>query len=160
MLGDYYKQNPQIAEIVDSAIQIIKWFNHHSFALGLFNAEQLATNKDLNEALALILPVISRWTSHFCALTRLLAVNKPMKLAVTRSAEEMIDSVGSRAKDKEIARKVLERVGDNEFWKELTKSACPPCRNLASLTCMTQDQNPHRAACHRSQRHTGAEHAL
>src|SRR4051794_14923457 len=119
MLVDYYKVNPKIAVIINSAIEVIKWFNNHSYALGLFNAEQLATDKALNEALALILPVITRWTSHFCALARLLAVNKPMKLTVTRCEDELIESVGSKPKSKEKARRILKRVMDPHWWKEL-----------------------------------------
>jgi hypothetical protein len=56
MLGDYYKANPEIAAKVDLALKIIKWFNNHSYPLGLLNTKQIITN---NIVLALILPVIS-----------------------------------------------------------------------------------------------------
>src|SRR3954447_5730573 len=100
MLGDYYKANPKIAEVMDNAIAIVKWFNNHSYALGVFNDEQKALNDGLNDALALILPVISRWTSHFCALARVLTVNKAMKITVTKHEDELIESVGNKAKAK------------------------------------------------------------
>jgi len=29
MLGDYFKDNPKVAAIVDAAIEIVKWFNNH-----------------------------------------------------------------------------------------------------------------------------------
>jgi hypothetical protein len=119
MLADYYKANSKIADLIDSAIKVIKWFNNHSYALGLFNAEQLATDKLLRQPLALILPVITRWTSHFCALARLLAVNKPMKLTVTRCEDELIDSVGTKQKSKAKARKIFKYIMDTDWWKEL-----------------------------------------
>src|SRR5579859_4706982 len=93
MLGDYYKKNPKIAALLDEAIEVIKWFNNHSFALGLFNKEQLATYREI---WALILPVITRWTSHFCSLSRILQVNKAMKITVTRNREELMDLVDKK----------------------------------------------------------------
>ncbi|KAJ8595427.1 hypothetical protein M405DRAFT_759096, partial [Rhizopogon salebrosus TDB-379] len=76
ILGDYYKANTDISAVVDNANEIIKWFNNHSFALGLLNTEQVSMS---NRALALILPVVTCWTSHFCSVSRLLEVSKPMK---------------------------------------------------------------------------------
>src|SRR5436190_17255764 len=106
MLRDYVKCNPKVADLIESAMKIIKWFNNHSYALGLFNAEQQSMNGGLSDALALIVPVITRWTAHFCALARLLAVNKPMKLTVTRHEDELIESVGTQKKMQKKARAI------------------------------------------------------
>jgi hypothetical protein len=103
-LGDYYKANPKIAQLMDGAIMIIKWFNNHAYALGVFNEEQRAMSDGRLDVLALILPVITRWTSHFCALARVLAVNKAMKITVTKHEDELIESAGNKAKLKAKAR--------------------------------------------------------
>jgi hypothetical protein len=116
MLGDYYKDNPKVAAIVDAAIEIVKWFNNHSFCLGLLNEEQMTTYKKI---WALILPVITRWTSNFCAVSRLLQVNKAIKVTATRNRDELIEYVGSDANKVAKAERVLDRVVDDSWWKEL-----------------------------------------
>jgi hypothetical protein len=116
MLGDYYKDNPKVAAIVDAAIEIVKWFNNHSFCLGLLNEEQMTTYKKI---WALILPVITRWTSNFCAVSRLLQVNKAIKVTATRNRDELIEYVGGDANKVAKAERVLDRVVDDSWWKEL-----------------------------------------
>ena|ERR1700676_3041483 len=116
MLGDYYKDNPKVAAIIDAAIEVVKWFNNHSFCLGLLNEEQMTTFKTI---WALILPVITRWTSNFCAVSRLLQVNKAIKLTVTRNRDELIEYVGGDANKVAKAERVLDRVVDDSWWKEL-----------------------------------------
>jgi hypothetical protein len=66
MLGDYYKKNPKVATLVDQDVEVIKWFNNHSYCLGKLRDEQLITYE---WAWALILPILTRWTSHFCSLS-------------------------------------------------------------------------------------------
>src|SRR5882762_4292062 len=116
MLGNYYKDNPKVAAIVDAAIEVVKWFNNHSFCLGLLNEEQMTTFKKI---WALILPVITRWTSNFCAVSRLLQVNKAIKLMATRNRDELIEYVGGNANKVAKAERVLDRVVDDSWWKEL-----------------------------------------
>lgn len=116
MLGDYYKENPKVATLVDTAIKVVKWFNNHSWCLGKLGKEQMMTYK---KVWALILPVISRWTSHFCSLLRLLQLNKALNLTATRHREEFLDYVGHDAKKLRKANDVLDHVVDNNWWKEL-----------------------------------------
>ena len=116
MLGDYYKDNPKVAAIVDTAIEVVKWFNNHSFCLGMLNEEQLTIYKKI---WALILPVITRWTSNFCAVSWLLQVNKAIKVTATRNRDELIEYVGGDANKIKKAERVLDRVVDDSWWKEL-----------------------------------------
>ncbi|KAF8238859.1 hypothetical protein L208DRAFT_1375062 [Tricholoma matsutake] len=69
MLGNYYKRNPKVATLVDQAIKVIKWFNNHSYCLGKLRDEQIITYE---WAWALIMPIITCWTSHFCLLSQIL----------------------------------------------------------------------------------------
>ena len=113
MLGDYYKDNPQVATIVDAAIEVVKWFNNHSFCLGLLNEEQMTTFKKI---WALILPVIAWWTSNFCAISWIFQVNKATKLM---NSYELIEYVGSDVNKVAKAKRVLNCVVDDSWWKEL-----------------------------------------
>jgi hypothetical protein len=133
MLGDYFRDNPKVSAIVDAAIEVVKWFNNHSFCLAHLNKEQMTTYQ---KNWALILPVITRWTSNFCALARLLQVNKAIKVTATRNREEFIDYVGSDASKVAKAERVLDRMVNDNWWKEL---AMYVAERLSTLTWKLTD---------------------
>ena len=64
---------------MDQAIEVIKWFNNHSRALGLLKQRML---EKLFKVYVLILPVITRWTSHYLSCKRLLLVATAMRTLV------------------------------------------------------------------------------
>lgn len=115
-MGDYISANPEIAEAIELAVNVIKWFLHHSYALGIFNKEQEAT---YSFVLALIVPVITRWTAHFCAVCHLLKVQTAMKVTVMKHRDELVESVGNKKDTKEKAQRVLDIVQQNSFWDNL-----------------------------------------
>src|SRR5436190_19871909 len=98
MLGDYYKNNTRIANIIDAAVEIVKWFNNHSYALGVLNVEQASIYA--GKIWALIIPVISRWTAHFCSLSRLLDMNRALQITALKHEAELIQTVGRKQKAK------------------------------------------------------------
>lgn len=117
MLADYKKANPIVATVLDECAEVVKWFNNHLFALGMLNKEQLDIRK---KVLALIFPVVTRWTAYFCALRRLLEVNKPLTVTASKYRDEILDTVGPKAKSKRKARKILHRVQDEAWWNKVT----------------------------------------
>ncbi|KAG6806668.1 hypothetical protein H0H92_010455, partial [Tricholoma furcatifolium] len=125
ILADYKKSNPWVAVILDECTEVVKWFNNHSFALGMLNREQLDIRKVI---LALIIPVITRWTTFFCCLRRLLEVNKPLTVTASKYAEEILETIGPKQKAKDKAHQVLRRVKDDEWWKKvvITKTHIEP----------------------------------
>ncbi|KAF8873343.1 ribonuclease H-like domain-containing protein [Infundibulicybe gibba] len=116
MLGDYCKMNPKVAGIIDQAAKIIKWFNNHSYALGLLNKEQQDIYK---KCWSLVVPVVTRWTAHFCAASRLLDIWKALKVVAAKHGDEIIGSVGKKRKAIQKAEAVLACVRDENWWKEL-----------------------------------------
>lgn len=56
IVGDYLSLKLPFQDCVPKALNVIKWMNNHSRALGLFRQEQLCTYQ---KTLALILPVIT-----------------------------------------------------------------------------------------------------
>ncbi|PCH38738.1 hypothetical protein WOLCODRAFT_44498, partial [Wolfiporia cocos MD-104 SS10] len=117
ILGDYYKQNPQVKSLVDEAILVIKWFNNHSYALGVLNEEQMSMYKKSH---ALIMPVVTRWTSNFCALDRLLDIWKAIQMTSIKHEDRLVESVGQKHSAKTKATQVLALVKDTTWWKALT----------------------------------------
>lgn len=117
ILGDYISANADIADTIDQAVMVVKWFLSHLYALGIFNEEQ----KEIpgSKPLSLIIPVITRWTAHYCSVIRLLKVKKPMTVAVVKHEDEFIDSVGKKKSARENASKVMDFVKDASFWKKL-----------------------------------------
>jgi hypothetical protein len=76
-------------------------------------------------------PVITRWTSHFCSVTRLLQVNKALKLTATRHRDEFIEYVGANDAKKVLkAKRVLDRVVNEDWWKELAMYGSVSFMNL------------------------------
>jgi hypothetical protein len=65
IVGDYLALKLPFQDCVPKVLNVIKWMNNHSRALGLFWQEQLYTYR---KVLVLILPVLIRWTAHYLSL--------------------------------------------------------------------------------------------
>ena len=113
IVGDYLTLGLPFQECVTKALVVIKWMNNHSRPLGLFRQEQLFT---YDKFLALILPVISRWTAHYLSLRRLLTVEKTLKSAWIKHSEAMIASAGAKRDDREKAIEVEGIINNPQFW--------------------------------------------
>jgi hypothetical protein len=118
IVGDYLGLRIDFLTCVPKALLVIKWMNNHSRALGLFRREQMQT---FNKILSLILPVISRWTAHYLSLSRLLAVETPMKASWMKYGPQMIECAGPKDDVQEKAREIQAIVEDPQFWKWVKK---------------------------------------
>lgn len=118
IVGDYLALKLPFQDCVPMALNVIKWMNNHSRALGLFRQEQLSTYQKF---LVLILPVITRWTAHYLSLNRLLTLEKVLKAAWIKHGDTMIASAGSKSEDNAKARAVQKVIEDPVFWYHLKK---------------------------------------
>ncbi|KAH9048292.1 ribonuclease H-like domain-containing protein, partial [Lactarius hengduanensis] len=116
------------------AFSVIKWMNNHSRALGLFHREQLQT---YNKTLALILPVITRWTAHYLSLRRLLDIEISIRACWMKYSKEMIECAGPRADVQQKAREIQAVVEDPQFWAQV-KRTCSHLHPLAIAANITQ----------------------
>ncbi|TFY78156.1 hypothetical protein EWM64_g5859 [Hericium alpestre] len=112
ILSDYARKNKQVAEIIDSAMEVVKWFNSHLYAMGVFRVEQRSM---YGKELTLIMPVITRWTAYFCLFDRLLTVWKALQITAIKHESELIETLGSSPKLNDIlkANCVLAQVRDS-----------------------------------------------
>ena len=78
IVGDYLALKLPFQDCVLKALNVIKWMNNHSHALGLLHQEQFSMYQ---KTLVLILPVITRWTAHYLSLQQLLTAKKALKAA-------------------------------------------------------------------------------
>ncbi|KIM50360.1 hypothetical protein SCLCIDRAFT_34376 [Scleroderma citrinum Foug A] len=97
---DLFKLKSAYLKTVDKATEVIKWFNHHSCALGLLRKEQLGTYQKI---LALIQPVITHWTCHFLSTRRLLETSGALRSCCIKKK-----------------RSSRNTVLDVEFWPDIT----------------------------------------
>lgn len=122
LAGDFLSF-PEYKETVSEALDIVRWFNNHGSALDLFNKEQLLTYPDRTRALALILPAVTRWTTHFQCSSRLLLLARAFKLCIARNKDRLLE-IGEKsqtANAKETSRRVIASIEDPSFWTRLDR---------------------------------------
>jgi hypothetical protein len=99
-------------QCVNQAVEVVKWFNNHSRALGLLQVEQEIT---YHKVLALILPVITRWTAHYLSSRRLLEVSTAVRACGLRHKETLLLCAGNKADAKAKARSIIATTQDDVF---------------------------------------------
>lgn len=115
-MGDIFKAKGLFVEIIDDAVEVIKWFNNHSRALGMLKTAQ---HEKLGKIFALIKPVITRWTSHYLAICRLLELEIPFKQLLLDHHDDLILSAGRKREQKEKAKEILDILEGFGFWANL-----------------------------------------
>ncbi|ESK80767.1 hypothetical protein Moror_15445 [Moniliophthora roreri MCA 2997] len=123
ILGDYFKENENAADIAEQAVDIIGWINNHDKVREIFNNEQLeCTGKVLQR----ILVNLTWWTTHYLAFSRLLELQEPFWIATLLHHDKIIAAqVGAEKtakKKKKLendAKEHLDIVEQNNFWNSL-----------------------------------------
>lgn len=120
VVGDMFRGVAWVRETLHDAVEIITWFNNHGVALDLFWKEQMLSG-ERSTPLALIRPVLTRWTSHYLAASRLSILEEDMRSCVYRNAARIEQSVGTEAEALSRVRGVLDKVRDGQFWTNLRR---------------------------------------
>ncbi|KAI0309443.1 ribonuclease H-like domain-containing protein, partial [Amylostereum chailletii] len=137
VVGDIFKTiGTSFASVVDDALDIVKWFNNHTLALGLLKDIQFT---QLKKVLCLILPVITRWTTHYQAVRRLLELQTPLRTLLLLEKEKLIASVGKQGEAQ--ARDIVEKLERPGFWEDLSEVK----RHLEPLAAATNILQSDRA---------------
>ena len=117
VFGDLFKLKSTYLTTIDMAVEVIKWFNNHSCALGLLWKEQLVT---YSKVLALIHPVITRWTCHFLSSWRLLETDCALCSCCIKEEKQLMACTGDWQQDKAKAREIIKTVLNTQFWDNIT----------------------------------------
>ncbi|CDO74828.1 hypothetical protein BN946_scf184353.g9 [Trametes cinnabarina] len=122
LAGDYLIM-PGCSETISSALDIVRWFNNHSATLDLFNQEQLFSHPDRSRPLALILPAVTRWTTHEQSITRLLSLSHEIKACVLRKKDRLLEITSKSQTTNAVAavQKVITSIEDHVFWTRLDR---------------------------------------
>lgn len=116
IVGDFLALKARFLGCVPKAQKVVKWMNSHSRPLGMFRTEQFQTYAKI---LALIRPVITRWTAHYLSLRRLLDVEKPLRACWLKYGDEFIRCAGPKREEKEKAERIQAIIMDPIFWAEV-----------------------------------------
>lgn len=117
VVGDIFKVKGIFTQIIDEALEVVKWFNNHSRALGILRDSQHQLGI---VPLALILPVLTRWTSHYLCVRRLLQLELAFKRMLAGTSDsELISCAGQKAEPKQKAREILDILKQYDFWYKL-----------------------------------------
>lgn len=132
VVGDVLSLKISLFDCVTQAIEVVKWFNSHSRALGILNQEQASLSANTGAALilALILPVLTRWTAHFCSLSRLERVAPAIRSSWMKYSNQLLAAAGTRREAKEKAESIKAIVENPDFWKNIAMYVT--CLTLAS----------------------------
>ncbi|KAB5588959.1 HAT family dimerization protein [Ceratobasidium theobromae] len=134
VVGDLFKHVEGMAGIANNANKIIKWFNNHSFALGMLRQCQ---EIEYGRTFALIAAVLTRWTTHYCSVARLLEVVNALIICVMRHEATLLESAGpANSEGQKAAKEVFAFVKDLKFWEGVTrmKTLLQPLAVAANIT--------------------------
>jgi len=122
VVGDYFKSQQQSLEHMDSATNLIAWLRSKTLLLAILQKAQMDAT---GSAKAVIRAVITRWTSHYMAIKRLLEL-KPSLMSVVyadeaRSTPDKLIVIGD-AKAKRKAHAMIGIIKNPLFWYSLARS--------------------------------------
>jgi hypothetical protein len=105
---------------MEDALDVVKWFNNHGRALELLRKEQQST---FGKVLALVLPCLTCWTSHYVAVRRLLELRTAFsKLLCSEDIVAILEACAGREEEKrDEAQRILGIIRREGFWTELAE---------------------------------------
>ncbi|KAF8161032.1 ribonuclease H-like domain-containing protein [Crassisporium funariophilum] len=124
MLGDYFEENKEAAEIAEEATDLIGWVLNHGRVRSVFDAVQAETPP--GKVLALLVANMTRWNTHFIAFDHLHDLKDSMQLAVISRKEGIISGQVGAEKNWQKKRKLeddahthCDLIDDVAFWRRL-----------------------------------------
>ncbi|KAI8977718.1 ribonuclease H-like domain-containing protein [Trametes punicea] len=136
-VGDYLKEKLPVVDVLDVALEVIKWFNNHTGALALLRQEQ---QRQYGRVLSLFRPVPTRWTSHYLSGDRLIETEDAMRVCIVTSKAKLITCAGKEQSQVEKAKSLLDKLEEPSFWS-LLREARTHLEPLAIACNATQGDN-------------------
>ncbi|KAL7281578.1 hypothetical protein ACG7TL_004895 [Trametes sanguinea] len=122
IVGDYFDSKSTLLDVTDQAEELITWLRRRTFILARIRDVQQSHGKT---ALAVIRPVLTRWTSHYLAFRRLLELQSTLSYIIADdnarggTSTFMAGLNTSAAKSK--ARQMIALMQNGAFWHSLNR---------------------------------------
>lgn len=115
--GDVFKHaSAMFKDLLDDVLEIIKWFNNHTRALGMLKDTMIVK---LGKAVCLILPVITRWTLHYLAVRRLIGAECTFLQLLLDREDELVLCAGDKEPVWRKAEEVISKLRQPAFFDRL-----------------------------------------
>ncbi|KAH9889016.1 ribonuclease H-like domain-containing protein [Cubamyces lactineus] len=136
-VGDYLKLKTPAVSVLDTALEIIKWFNNHSGALALLRQEQM---KRYGQVLSFPYGWVRRFTAHYISSDRLLELEHAFRSLVLDAKAKLVACAGKERAQIDKAKSLIEQLEQPAFWCHL-REARDHLEPLAIASNATQGDN-------------------
>ena len=122
VVGDYFKAKARYFVHCERAAKLIEWLRSKTYVLALLRNVQLHIRPN-HPPLSIIRAVLTRWTAHYLAYSRLLSVRSALETLIAEDevlAESQIITGDRVARERSTA--MVSIVGDSSFWYGLARS--------------------------------------
>jgi hypothetical protein len=123
VVGDFFKCNSGTLRFVDLADDLITWLRSKTSVLALISEACKSLGGETTGS-SVIRAVITRWTAHYLAYSRLIALRPALTMVVTNDVARVQMNFGSKlvtgnpaARAK--AERMVEAITNQEFWESL-----------------------------------------
>lgn len=122
VVRDYFKSDAYVLEFADCATELIAWLRNKTQVLALLREVQASLGD--TPAKAVICAVLTRWTAHYQAYSRLLDLRSVLVVVVEmdeRQLEKERCVVAGDAKTKRKAKEMVALIKNDTFWRALLR---------------------------------------
>ncbi|KZT63079.1 hypothetical protein DAEQUDRAFT_681006, partial [Daedalea quercina L-15889] len=115
VMSDLFKGAADLfKDLLNDALEIIKWFNNHTWALGMLK-DTMATK--IGKVLCLILPVITCWMSHYLSVQQLIKVEHAFRQLLPDKEDDLVKCARDKEEAQEKAMQIIAKLQPPFFHK-------------------------------------------
>ena len=122
VVGDYFKSNASVLEFTDRATELIAWLRSKTQVLGLMRDIQRQLSNGVVKAV--IRAVLTRWTAHYQAYSRLLDLWTVLIAVIdtdSHRSEKNRCVIAGDARSKKKATEMVALINEEAFWRALLR---------------------------------------
>ncbi|KAF8870263.1 ribonuclease H-like domain-containing protein [Mucidula mucida] len=119
--GDYLiKSDSRVIDVLEQCLLVINWFLGHKRAHSMLENEQ--DREEWARHLTFIRAGITRWTTHYLSMRRLLELKKVLRSLVLRDEDILLTAGGDKEEQVEAAQAIIDIIEDRDFWAGVART--------------------------------------
>lgn len=136
VVGDYFSIQTDYINHSQSACELITWLRSKTYVLAQLKDVQLKSGKPVR---TVIRAVLTRWTAHYLAFSRLLELQYPLKALVSRDAmaapnDQILIPTSGTSASKNKAAQMVNLIENGSFWHALARCVFIKLNSIAVLS--------------------------